>query len=288
MKYFLQMMSLLMAFMMAIPAAHAQADTRAVQTANNVVPRYLVFKTSGEVKILTSTVWQIPERRQPLTLRSQFLLGKGGRLGILDNESYQVYYIEKEGKYTVAEIISQARKQADRVTELVNRQLRNTMNNEQQNSQPITGASYRGDGDDELLQALYARLAAAIQNPPTPTGNQLEAMRILTPDKEAFYFKLANYTEQPLYVNVLAVADGKAWLAFPLGYTCNEPFMLLTPGACKEVTQFLFALPQEGTPQYYPFAIPFAFDAQALQLLLRQGAKPASDSCLPITLLWGR
>ena len=288
MKYLLQMMSLLMAFMMAIPAAHAQADTRAVQTANNVVPRYLVFKTSGEVKILTSTVWQIPERRQPLTLRSQFLLGKGGRLGILDNESYQVYYIEKEGKYTVAEIISQARKQADRVTELVNRQLRNTMNNEQQNSQPITGASYRGDGDDELLQALYARLAAAIQNPPTPTGNQLEAMRILTPDKEAFYFKLANYTEQPLYVNVLAVADGKAWLAFPLGYTCNEPFMLLTPGACKEVTQFLFALPQEGTPQYYPFAIPFAFDAQALQLLLRQGAKPASDSCLPITLLWGR
>ena len=97
MKYLLQMMSLLMAFMMAIPAAHAQADTRAVQTANNVAPRYLVFKTSGEVKILTSTVWQIPERRQPLTLRSQFLLGKGGRLGILDNESYQVYYIEKEG-----------------------------------------------------------------------------------------------------------------------------------------------------------------------------------------------
>lgn len=286
-------MSLLMTIMMtAALTVNTQADTLTEQTVTT--PRYLVFKISGEVKVLTTTVWQTPERRQPLTLRSQFLLGKGGRLGILDNESHQVYYIEKEGKHTVAQIISQARKQSDRITELVNSQLRNTMSDELRNRQPIAGASFRGNGDDEQqalyarLQALYAQLAAATQQAPTPTGDQLDATRILTPDKETFYFKLTNNTEQTLYVNVLMVADGKAQLAFPLGYTCNEPFMLLTPGASKEVPQFLFALPQEGEPQYYPFATTSAFDAQALQLLLRQGAKPTSDSSISIELLWSR
>jgi len=280
MKYFLQVMSILMTLMMtAAPTANAQTAT---------TPRYLVFKTSGEVKILTPTVWQTPERRQPLTLRSQFLLGKGSRLGILDNESNQVYYIEKEGKHTVAQIISQARKQADRITELMNSQLRKTMSDELRSKQLIAGASYRGDGDNERLQALYARLAAAARRAPTPTDDQLEAMRILTPDKETFYFKLTNHTEQTLYVNVLVVTGGKAQLAFPLGYTCNEPFMLLTPGASKEIPQFLFALPREEKSQYYPFATYFAFDAQALQLLLRQGAKPTSDSSISIELLWCR
>ncbi len=287
MKHFLQMITLLMTLMMtATLTVNVQADTLTAQTVTT--PRYLVFKISGEVKILTSTVWQTPERRQPLTLRSQFLIGKEGRLGILDNESHQVYYIEKEGKHTVAQIISQARKQADRITELVNSQLRNTMSDELRSKQLIAGASFRGEGDDERLQALYARLAAAIRQAPTPTGDRLDAMRILTPDKETFYFKLTNHTEQTLYVNVLMVTDGKAQLAFPLGYTCNEPFMLLTPGAGKEIPQFLFALPQEGESQYYPFATPFAFDAQALQLLLRQGVKPTSDSSISIELLWGR
>ncbi|MCM1150937.1 MAG: hypothetical protein NC209_08420 [Alistipes sp.] len=288
MKHVLQMMSLLMTLTMTVaPTADAQTDTCPTQTANTT-PRYLVFKTSGEVKILTSTVWQTPGRRQPLTLHSQFLLSKGSTLGILDNESHQVYYIEKEGKHTVAQIISQARKQADRITKLVNSQLRNTMSDELRNKQPIAGASYRSNGDDERLQALYTRLAAAARQAPTPTGDQLDAMRILTPDKETFYFKLTNHTEQTLYVNVLVVADGKAQLAFPLGYTCNEPFILLPPGTGREIPQFLFAVPQEEKSQYYPFATPFAFDAQALQLLLRQEAKPTSDSSTSIELLWSR
>ncbi len=245
--------------------------------------RYAVFKVSGDVKLKQAEVWAVPVLRMEVTFRDQFLLGEQSRLGIVDKETHRIYYTEKKGKRNVAQIITEARKQAEEVTGLVNKQIRSSFKRDN-NRMQVAGASYRGMTDDAKTQAVYVAIRKILtKNINVIANDRLRLEKINAGEESVSFFRITNSMDFPVYVNVLDCSKKHPSLCFNLGYTYDEPFLLIAPGKSVDIRQFLFA-DIENKNDYLLFASDFAFDTQALQLLLDKNAIPAEGSHKPVEL----
>ena len=246
--------------------------------------RYAVFKVSGDVKLKQTEVWTVPILRMDVTFKDQFLLGEQSRLGIVDKVTHHIYYTNKKGKRSVAQIINEARKQAEEVTGLVNRQIRSSFNGNNNNKSQVAGASYRGMTDDAKTQAVYVSIRQALTKKSNIVANsRLRLEKINSDEESVFFFRITNSMDFPVYVNVLDCSKGHSYLCFNLGYTYDEPFLLIAPGKSVDIKQFLFA-DIEGKDDYLLFASEFLFDTQTLQFLLDKNAIPTGDSQVPIDI----
>lgn len=252
-------------------------------TSSMATGRYAVFKISGDVKLKQTEVWTVPVLRMEVTFRDQFLLGEQSRLGIVDKETHRIYYTDKKGKRNVAQIISEAKKQAEEVTGLVNKQIRSSFKGDSHRMQ-VAGASYRGMTDDAETQAVYASIRKALtKNASIITNDRLLLEKINSIEESVSFFRITNSMDLPVYVNILDCSKEHPSLCFNLGYTYDEPFLLIAPGKPIDIRQFLFA-DIEDKNDYLLFASEFPFDTQVLQLLLDKNAVPADDSQVAVDI----
>lgn len=239
---------------------------------------YQVYKVDGDVRILKNGNWEIPQKHQELSIRDQFLIGEHGSLGIVVNETHRIYYTVHSGKQNVAQIISAARKQSDHIASNMSKQL--TANKQMKGSSlPVYGGVNRGNhkevsSTDLVYATIYNFLQKHEQVIPTPVNGDIVY------SGDSYYFKAFNHTNRPLYANVvrLPLTTGEQpQICMEVGYTMNEPFLVIGAGQETNWSDFTF-LVEETQHQYLLFASEEPYDCQALQMMLRTLSPPSTVS----------
>ena len=239
---------------------------------------FRVFKHEGDVKILQQDAWAAVAERQEVTARDQFMLGENARLGIVDYATRRIYYTTKPGKQNVAQIISAARRETDRIASSMRKQLSASGG---ANEQPlaILGGVNRGSAEqasaaDAIYREIYHRLNAA----EIASTEQLKAEMVT--EGGACFFKISNATSAPLFVNVirLPASEGEnPQLCLEVGYTESEPYQVIAPEKETELRHYAF-LPEEVPHKYLVVGSEKPYDCQALRTLLKIFAPPQDNA----------
>ena len=247
--------------------------------------KYSVFKVSGQVERYAGAEWCAVERRDSLSLKDRLRLAADSRIGILDNSSGRIYYSDNVGEQSVAAIIVSAKRSSDAVTGQVNRQIRQAMGEGRSSDYSYTavGASRRGESEAGVTARIYGVIADVLGTGCIQAEDSVRLGKHPAGDG-AFSFIVENGTDKTLCVNVLAVSGHrKPMLCFNVGYSCDEPYVLVPPHSEQAVSQFVFAeIPDDGT-EYLLFASEELYDIQELQMLLNTSATPQpSDSTVKV------
>ncbi len=235
--------------------------------------KYYVYKFSDNVSHFVKNEARQPSMKVQLTLRDRFVLGDGAFLAIIDKESNRLYYTRKAGVQTVAQIVSNARKQSREITSLASRQAFHALQ-EPTKRASVLGAVSRGQNhDSDTTYLIYAALYEAINKSHIPTSSAIVLNQFSEGDED--YFIVQNTTDMPLFANIikLASADEKPQLCLEVDATDEMGHILVAPRQQLALTQYPFA--QQGDEdQYLLFATEYPFDTQALKLLLKSGKEP--------------
>ena len=259
-KFFLTKLHLL-AFFLMLPSALQAVSFR-------------IYRVEGEVSILKNNKWVTPTINQELSVSDQFMIGEQGRLGIVNNENHRIYYTVRNGKQNVAQIISAARKQSDRIASNMHKQL--TSNTKLTDSPlPIWGGVNRGkqqNGDSTAF--VYAAIYQYLQTQ-EKQASKLVSADIITSD-DSYFFKAVNNTDMLLFANVIRLpqaSDDYPQICLEVGYTMNEPFLVIGPHQETNWSNYTF-LRENLQHNYLLFASETPYDCQALQMLLRTFSPP--------------
>ena len=233
---------------------------------------YRIFKFEGDVKILQQGTWVEVTNGQEVIIRDQFLLGEEAKLGIVDYDTRRIYYTNKSGKQNVAQIISKARKDADAIASNMRKQL--SASGDVKNI-PILGGVNRGftaqtDATINIYSDIYHHLNGSRDI--CEDGLTAEIVK----DGKSYHFKIKNSTSKPLFVNVIKLPrsdDEKHQLCLEVGYTENEPYLIIAPETEIELNHYVF-LADDVAPNYLLFACEEPYDCQALKMLLNVFAPP--------------
>jgi len=239
---------------------------------------FRIYKVEGDVRILKNEKWVVPQVHQQLSVGDQFMIGTQGRLAIVANETHRIYYSVNSGKQNVAQIISAARKQSDRIASNMNKQL--ASNKQMKDSSlPILGGVNRGNQQEDTSTSLvYAAIYKYLRSQDKKTSSLITADLVL--DGDSYYFKASNQTNKQLYANIIRVpltADEHPRICMEVGYTMNEPFLVM--GARQETSwnDYRF-LVEEPFHQYLLFASEQPYDCQVLQMMLSTMSPPTSSN----------
>ncbi|WP_418992904.1 hypothetical protein [Alistipes sp.] len=238
--------------------------------------RYAVYKIEGTVELKTPQGWTAAAKRAGISAIDVLRLAPEARVGIIDNTSNRIFYSAEAGEQRVGQIINSAKRRADRITGQMNEQIRRSVasNAAEGYTHESVGASYRGMADGSTTESVYASLCEAIARPPVGSDERLVLRKVATGDGD-FYFAVSNRSAEALYVNVLALSERLNFpvLCFNLGYSCDEPYMLVPPHAELAVEHFVFAGLSDDDTVYLLFGSAEPFDTQELQTLFANAVK---------------
>lgn len=234
---------------------------------------YRVYKFEGDVRILQADKWVKPQKNQELSVRDQFIIGEQGVLGIVVNETHRIYYNVQSGKQNVAQIISAARKQSDRLANNMHKQL--TTNKKLGDSSfPVLGGVNRGNTQEnntaQVYAAIYQYLKSNVKQPIVPITAEIVY------NGDNYHFKTVNHIDKPLYFNVIKLpikSDDYPQICMEVGYTENEPFLVIDANKAIDWINYLFVI-EESKHRYLIFASEVPYDCQALQIMLKMQQPP--------------
>lgn len=239
---------------------------------------YSVFRYTGDVKIKTYEGWKDVGNNMVVFARDQFLLGEHARLGIVDNDTQRIYYTTKSGTQNVAQIVSNARKQSDRIASTMWKQIQN--GGSKSKSLTILGAVNRGNGETDFTEVLYSEIYRMQNicetNDSTPISAEIEK------DADCYYFVVKNRSEQALCVNIIRMSDNtsqKPQLCLEIGYSENQPYLVVAPQSTVALRDFPF-LDDSVSHRYLLVATLRPFDCQLLKMLLSNYKKPEKSVTL--------
>lgn len=249
--------------------------------------RYVVYKISGQAERYSGSEWELLERRDSVDLRDRLRISEGSCIGILDNTSGRIYYSDNSGEQSVATVISAARRRSDDITGQVNRQIRQAMTDSGTSgySYKSLGASHRGESGYGATEAVYAAIACALEISDGIPDNAGVKLRMVPVDESSFCFSIENCTDKTLCVNVLSVSENKRpKVCFNVGYSCDEPYMLISPNSKQTVRQFVFADTSDDRTEYFSIAAEEVYDVQKLQMLLNasETSAPAGNTAAKV------
>lgn len=239
---------------------------------------YEVYKATGRVEIYVNDGWAALSRKDSVVLKDRLRLADSSRVGILDNTSMRIYYSEKVGEQTVAGIISSAKKNSDGIVRQMNRQIKEAMTGEEKGiSYSSVGASHRGLEENDFTESLYSFLAGIIEKGDfcvAADDSTLVLHKVQIDDGE-FSFSIENRNDCPLCVNVLAMDrdSGRNTLCFDVGYSYDEPYLIVPSQSIATVSQYVFSETREPDTCYLLFATEEPFDTQMLQMLINNDAE---------------
>lgn len=238
---------------------------------------YRVYKCEGDVRILQDNKWVKPQKNQTLYVRDQFMIGEHGVLGIVVNETHRIYYNTQSGKQNVAQIISAARKQSDRVASNMHKQLtrRNNLGN---SSLPVLGGVNRGNKQENNTALVYAAIYKYLKS--NVTQMQVPVTASIVYDGDNYHFKTVNNTDKPLYTNVIKLPindDDYPLICMEVGYSENEPFLVIDANKETDWSNYSFVI-DKNKNIYLIFASEVPYDCQALQIMLKAQLPPEISS----------
>lgn len=252
--------------------------------------KYSVYKIEGEAFIKVSSDWKLLQKRTAVLATDLLNIRAEARVGILDNTSNRIFYSVHSGQQSVARIISDAKKQADRVTGTMNEQIRkSTRVGDGSYSYQTHGASHRGQEGNQTTTAIYASLCRAIMDrSATVEKPQQIVLQKVPVEGNMFCFAVRNNSINPLYINILRLSKKlhRPQLCFNLGYTCDEPYILIPANETVQIDHFIFVESNEEEVEYLLFGSVEAFDVPELQLLLDSApaTAPYIDTPKPLLL----
>lgn len=103
--------------------------------------RYEVFRTTGDITMLSNGAWKQLGRFTPLKASDKIRIGKKSSVAIKDNNTSDLYYGVLQGEHSVISIITQAKKSAKARTAAVGGIIGDTP---QRKGKPVLGAAVRG------------------------------------------------------------------------------------------------------------------------------------------------
>lgn len=235
---------------------------------------YCIYKFEGEVHILQNNKWVTPSKNQELSISDQFMIGRQGLLGVVNNENHRIYYTVRSGKQNVAQIISAARKQSDQIASNMHKQL---ISNKQLKDSPlpIWGGVNRGHQQDNNPTALvYAAIYQYLQTRKEQESALVNAEKII--DGNCYYFKAVNNSDLQLYANIIRLPitpEDYPQVCLEVGYTMNEPFLVIGPHQETNWNNYTFLM-ENTKHNYLLFVSEIPYDCQILQMLLRTLSPP--------------
>ncbi len=254
--------------------------------------KYSVYKIEGEAFIKADSDWKLLQKRTTVLATDLLNIKDEARVGILDNTSNRIFYSVHSGQQSVARIVSDAKKQADRVTGTMNEQIRkSTQVRDGSYSYQTHGASHRGQEGNQTTTAIYASLCRAIvDRDATAEKPQQIVLQKVPIEEDVFCFSVRNNSSSPLYINVLKLSKKlhRPQLCFNLGYTCDEPYMLIPANETVQIDHFIFVESGEEEVEYLLFGSVEAFDVPELQLLLDSASAtpPYIDALKPLLFFY--
>lgn len=254
--------------------------------------KYSVYKIEGEAFIKADSDWKLLQKRTTVLATDLLNIKDEARVGILDNTSNRIFYSVHSGQQSVARIVSDAKKQADRVTGTMNEQIRkSTQVGDGSYSYQTHGVSHRGQESNQTTMAIYASLCRAIvDRGATAEKSQQIILQKVPIEEDAFCFSVRNDSPNPLYINILKFSKKlhRPQLCFNLGYTYDEPHMLIPANETVQIDHFIFVESDEKEVEYLLFGSAEAFDVPELQLLLDSApaTPPYIDAAKPLLLFY--
>lgn len=197
---------------------------------------------------------------------------EGGTLSILEESTRRIYVSAESGEYRVAQLILSAKKRADKLVSDVNREIIKAMKQQQKTeySYNTAGVSHRGASGEDYEKSLYVTLEALdmAEICSGETSAQL-CLDIRRDEDGSGHFILANETARVLYVNILYrdSVTGRDQLCIPIGYSGNDPCLMLAPRTIRDMTEYVFDV-EEMKGSLLLFGVDESFDVQKLQFLL--------------------
>lgn len=235
--------------------------------------RYAVFRVSGDVKKKVGTEWVAASPRDGVGLRDQFSMPARARLGIVDRDTRQVYYIDRQGVWSVANIIAEARRSSDNSVSLVNRRIAKSLKGDGVHG-TVVGASYRGDGEMSPVDRYVADYIAGLAVDSTACGGSDIKLAVKVDDRDSTsYFVITNTLDSVVYVNVAELSSAGARLCLNIGYTDGQPYLMVGPHETVEADWCRFVAPEPGLCRYAVVGVSQAFDTQAVQRALRYSSQ---------------
>lgn len=235
---------------------------------------YRVFNASTQVEIRSGEVWTPAKKRMALRLLDWVRIPEGGSLSILEESTRRIYVSVECGEYRVAQLILSAKKRADKLISDVNRQIIKAMEQQQESeySYSTAGVSHRGTSCRDYEQSIYATLDALDMEGICPGNTTAQlCLDIRQNEDGSGCFIMTNKTDRALYVNILYrdSVTGKDQLCIPVGYSGNDPCLILAPQTIRDMTEYVFDI-EEMKGSLLLFGVDDPFDVQKLQLLMNE------------------
>lgn len=251
--------------------------------------KYSIYKIEGEAFIKGDSGWR-PLQKRSVVSATDLLNMKEGRVCILDNTSNRIFYSIHSGQQSVARIVSDAKKQADRITGTMNEQIRKSVQaGDNSYSYQTHGVSHRGQDGNMTTTAVYTSLCRAIANRGTTIEEPQQIfLQKVALEENTFCFTVCNDSETPLYINILRLSEShhQPQLCFNLGYTYDEPYMLIPAHKAVRIDHFVFVEDSEEEVEYLLFGLTEAFDTPELQMLFDSAPATLPNADKPHPLLF--
>ena len=244
--------------------------------------KYSVFKSVGVVKILRNNTWTSVKGRMSVTLKDKFQLEETAKLGIVDEESNRIYYTTKAGNQNLAQIISNARKESDRLVSNVSKQIMESMQGAGKRMAFLGGVNRGTKDSNGVLDFIHSKIIEVVQAGANReeylTGDSISSVRVS--DGSSFCFQIHNKSNKPLFVNIVrlpAAPSEKLVLCLDIGYTMNEPYLMVGAESSLLLSDYQF-VPDSVPHTYMLIASEKAFDCQALKLLLKKSETDCTET----------
>ncbi len=265
---------------------------------------YEIFSFSGKVEVQKGTQWVPAAKLTPLSAATQIRLGAKSGIGIREAKSGLLYQWDAPGEASVIAIVSEVKKQKDGLVKQVNAyaadQLRNTANAAQGNQLAVLGGSSRGKELQDRTDSVYFALRQAVGACREGTALRSGPLSLQCIDQgkkkpvaggapapgTPYYFRIANDGQAPLCVNVVRIQqEVQPQICFDLGYTYDEPFLIILPGTRLDMDQFVFVNERNDDCRYLLFGCRASFDSKQLRQLLSSDIDaPQQERTMPLAL----
>lgn len=236
--------------------------------------KYYIYKIEGKIMQLKNDKWVSPSLRDEINIRDKFDLREGAILAIADKESHRVYYTKEEGIQNVAQIISTARKQSDKISKLTFQQALASMKGDTKNVS-VFGVVSRGTNSSvDTTHLIYAYLYNIIKQRSYVKKQTNLYLSCVQCDNQ-WCFNVKNDYNEPLFFNILRLPSEKQKPLLCIDFISDNdtPYIIANPNSEVCLIQYPYVKTDESY-EYLLFATDCPFDSQALRILLDSNAAP--------------
>ena len=230
----------------------------------------IVYQLDGDVRLRRAgtSEWTSIARKDSLDPNDHLSIPSKGYIRILDTRDDAIYRIGPTKATSTRNLIVAAKKQAESVTARLNEELIADLKDQQtQPEYTVIGGSNRGE---TVSDSLVWELASALLG--HSDGNAPLYYEKILEDDGGFHFRLHNYSDVSLFVNVLRRNAGGINLCFETSIP-NNSCILIPQGQTFELTSYCF---RAGDAQFTVFGTTLPVDSRVLLRYLKKAEKASS------------